>query len=75
MLYRFPLDKERLKRWEIAVNRDHDWTPTSSSVVCSEHFDASNFYLTESGLRRLSREAVPSINISVSKETRSTHKS
>ncbi|KOB66364.1 Transposase, partial [Operophtera brumata] len=62
--HRFPRDKDRRKRWEIAVNREHDWASTSSSAVCSQHFDANNFYLTERGLRRLSGEAVPTINIS-----------
>lgn len=63
---RFPRDKARRKQWEVAVNREEDWSSTESSAVCSEHFDASDFYLTESGLRRLSCEAVPLHNISVS---------
>ncbi|KAL0840768.1 hypothetical protein ABMA28_015951 [Loxostege sticticalis] len=62
--HRFPRDKARRKQWEVAVNREEDWSSTESSAVCSEHFDASEFYLTESGLRRLSCEAVPLHNIS-----------
>ncbi|XP_063821272.1 THAP domain-containing protein 2-like [Ostrinia nubilalis] len=62
--HRFPRDKARRKKWEVAVNREQDWNSTESSAVCSEHFDASDFYLTESGLRRLSCEALPMYNIS-----------
>lgn len=47
------------------MNRGN-WTSTASSTVCSEHFEAADFYLTESGLRRLAIDSVPSINISVS---------
>ncbi|CAB3234294.1 unnamed protein product [Arctia plantaginis] len=62
--HRFPRDSERRKQWEIAVNREDNWSSTSSSAVCSEHFNAEDFYLTESGLRRLSMNAVPALNIS-----------
>ncbi|XP_026329014.1 THAP domain-containing protein 2-like [Hyposmocoma kahamanoa] len=61
--HRFPRDKERRRLWEQAVDR-RDWTSTASSTVCSEHFEARDFYLTESGLRRLAIDSVPSINIS-----------
>lgn len=63
---RFPRDPDRKRLWEIAVNRE-EWSATLSSAVCSEHFHAKDFYITVSGLRRLSIEAVPSINISVSR--------
>ncbi|XP_049865876.1 THAP domain-containing protein 2-like [Pectinophora gossypiella] len=62
--HRFPKDKGRRRQWEVAVNREEQWTSTASSAVCSEHFEASDFYLTERGLRKLSCDAVPSINIS-----------
>ncbi|KAI8428410.1 hypothetical protein MSG28_007235 [Choristoneura fumiferana] len=62
--HRFPRDKNRRREWEIAVNREN-WTATASSAVCSEHFDAKDFYVTDSGLRRLSLQAIPVINISV----------
>ncbi|KPI98085.1 PREDICTED: THAP domain-containing protein 1-like [Papilio xuthus] len=62
--HRFPRDKVRKKKWEIAVNRELGWRSSASSTVCSEHFDAKDFYLTESGLRKLSQDAIPSINIS-----------
>ncbi|XP_034824585.1 THAP domain-containing protein 1-like [Maniola hyperantus] len=63
--HRFPRDPDRRRQWEVSVNREKKWTSTTSSVVCSEHFDAQDFYLTESGLRRLCINAVPSINISI----------
>lgn len=65
-IYRFPQDERRRKTWEIAVNREAEWAPTDSSAVCSEHFEIKDFYFTESGLRRLSTDAIPTINISVS---------
>ncbi|XP_013134309.1 PREDICTED: THAP domain-containing protein 5-like [Papilio polytes] len=62
--HRFPRDKVRKRKWEIAVNREAGWSSSTSSTVCSEHFITKDFYLTESGLRKLSQDAVPSINIS-----------
>ncbi|KAJ8732357.1 hypothetical protein PYW08_015087 [Mythimna loreyi] len=70
--HRFPRDKGRRKQWELAVNREEAWSSTASSAVCSEHFEAKDFYLTESGLRRLSVEAVPAINISPCQELEPT---
>ncbi|CAK1603747.1 unnamed protein product [Parnassius mnemosyne] len=70
--HRFPRDKNRKYQWEIAVNREEGWCSTSSSAVCSEHFATNDFYLTESGLRRLSLNAVPSINISPCQEPEPT---
>ncbi|XP_023937833.1 THAP domain-containing protein 5 [Bicyclus anynana] len=63
--HRFPCDPDRKRQWEISLNRDKKWSATPSSVVCSEHFNAQDFYLTESGLRRLCIAAVPTINISI----------
>ncbi|XP_047986769.1 THAP domain-containing protein 2-like [Leguminivora glycinivorella] len=62
--HRFPRDKKRRRQWEVAVDREN-WSSTASSAVCSEHFDVKDFYVTDSGLRRLSVEAVPVINISI----------
>ncbi|XP_059049810.1 THAP domain-containing protein 2-like [Achroia grisella] len=70
--HRFPRDKERRQQWEVAVNREQEWSSTTSSAVCSEHFEANDFYLTESGLRRLTVDAVPSINISPCQEPEPT---
>ncbi|CAH0699646.1 unnamed protein product [Spodoptera exigua] len=70
--HRFPRDRERRKQWELAVNREEEWCSTASSAVCSEHFETKDFYLTESGLRRLSVEAVPAINISPCQEPEPT---
>ncbi|XP_021192677.2 THAP domain-containing protein 1 [Helicoverpa armigera] len=70
--HRFPRDKERRKQWELAVNREEEWSSTASSAVCSEHFEAKDFYLTESGLRRLAVDAVPAINISPCQEPEPT---
>ncbi|CAH0407537.1 unnamed protein product [Chilo suppressalis] len=70
--FRFPRDNVRRKQWELAVNREEKWCSTSYSAVCSEHFEASDFYITDSGLRKLSVDAVPSINISPCQEQKPT---
>lgn len=70
--HRFPQDKDRRKKWEVAVNRERDWISTSSSAVCSEHFNTGDFYLTERGMRRLSTDAVPALNISPCQELEPT---
>lgn len=64
--HRFPRNKHRCKQWIVAVNRENKWSPSISSVVCSDHFKLDNFYVTENGLRRLSNDALPTINISPS---------
>ncbi|XP_026486061.2 THAP domain-containing protein 2-like [Vanessa tameamea] len=62
--HRFPRDPDRRCLWEIAVNREDEWSASAFSAVCSEHFDIKDFYITEGGLRRLSVDAVPCVNIS-----------
>lgn len=57
---RFPTDPELKAKWTAAVRRKN-WTPTPSSSLCSEHFDANQFQRPP-GLKlpaRLKREAVP----------------
>lgn len=66
--HRFPRDKERRRQWERAMNREEEWRSSPFSAVCSEHFGCTDFYLTDSGLRRLSVNAVPCINISPCQE-------
>ncbi|XP_068630585.1 THAP domain-containing protein 1 [Battus philenor] len=70
--HRFPRDKQRKKLWDVAVNREEGWSSTPSSTVCSEHFAPNDFNLTESGLRRLASNAIPSINISICQEPEPT---
>lgn len=35
--YRIPVDKSQRERWISAINRE-DWTPTTYSRICSDHF-------------------------------------
>lgn len=58
----FPLkNKELLQAWNIAIGRE-DFTPTTSSKVCSIHF-RENDYLVRPGayVKRLKPDAIPSI--------------
>lgn len=42
--HRFPTDKAMLGRWLRAIPRK-DWTPNKNSVICSLHFQTSDFAL------------------------------
>ena len=58
--YRFPENEERRQKWMRNVRRK-DWTATKNSVLCSKHFQSSDFETkTEFGQRRkLKTTAVP----------------
>ena len=60
--YRFPENEERRQKWMRNVRRK-DWTATKNSVLCSKHFQSSDFETkTEFGQRRkLKTTAVPTI--------------
>ncbi|XP_044200334.1 THAP domain-containing protein 5-like isoform X1 [Thunnus albacares] len=59
--FRFPLsDHARLKRWIINVRRKN-WTPSSSSRLCCNHFEEDQFFIDKKGKRRLKDTAVPTI--------------
>ncbi|XP_063228502.1 THAP domain-containing protein 2-like isoform X3 [Bacillus rossius redtenbacheri] len=58
--YRFPKDPVRRARWIKAVRRK-DWTPSSFSLLCSQHFSDDCFDKTSLCVVRLKDHAVPSI--------------
>ncbi|KAF0748144.1 THAP domain-containing protein 2-like [Aphis craccivora] len=59
--HKFPLkDKDRLQKWVHAVQRK-DFKPSSSSTLCSLHFNKTDFYLAVSGKQMLNKSAVPTI--------------
>ena len=60
--YRFPENEERRQKWMRNVRRK-DWTATKNSVLCSKHFQSSDFETkTEFGqCRKLKTTAVPKI--------------
>ncbi|CAI6365948.1 unnamed protein product [Macrosiphum euphorbiae] len=60
--HKFPLkEKERLQKWVHAVRRK-DFKPTSSSTLCSLHFNENDFYsAVVSGKQMLKKSAVPTI--------------
>ncbi|XP_024136787.1 THAP domain-containing protein 1 [Oryzias melastigma] len=59
--FRFPLrDPERLKMWLLNINRK-DWIPSTSSRLCSQHFEKDQIILNRYGLSRLKSNAVPTI--------------
>uniref|UniRef100_A0A096LQR8 THAP-type domain-containing protein n=1 Tax=Poecilia formosa TaxID=48698 RepID=A0A096LQR8_POEFO len=57
--HKFPKDKERRKRWEIALRRD-GFTASDSSVLCSKHFKTEDFDKTGQ-IVRLRADVIPSI--------------
>ncbi|KAL4153523.1 hypothetical protein QTP88_001356 [Uroleucon formosanum] len=60
--HKFPLkEKERLQKWVHAVRRK-DFKPTSSSTLCSLHFNKNDFYLAVvSGKQMLKKSAIPTV--------------
>lgn len=60
--FRFPLkDADMLRRWVTAVRRDN-FTPTSSSCLCSDHFALGDYQLRPgASFPLLKAAAVPSI--------------
>ncbi|KAK4309446.1 hypothetical protein Pmani_018943 [Petrolisthes manimaculis] len=65
--HRFPKDSILRKKWIQAVKRgEHKWKPSSRSVVCPNHFDASDYKTTTNEgdpaqIRRLKTDSVPHI--------------
>ena len=61
---RFPDEKKRPEcraKWIQAIRRK-DWTPTSNSYLCSDHFEEKCFLVRPNEIRRrLNDSAVPSI--------------
>ncbi|KAL0831487.1 hypothetical protein ABMA28_002284 [Loxostege sticticalis] len=55
--HKFPSGNEKWKDSWIRIIRNcrgqEDWSPSTSSVVCSIHFDQNDFYTTSKGRRRL----------------------
>uniref|UniRef100_A0A1A7XXA4 THAP domain-containing protein 1 n=1 Tax=Iconisemion striatum TaxID=60296 RepID=A0A1A7XXA4_9TELE len=58
--HRFPKDEELRRKWLEVAQRD-EGSLRPSSYICSRHFDASCFTLTEEGHLTLSPDAVPII--------------
>ena len=68
--FHFPKDPILCKKWQIAIRRQTSdkklWQPTKHSVVCAQHFQASDFYQPkflygEKRRRLLRKEAIPSV--------------
>ncbi|XP_046383548.1 uncharacterized protein LOC124154082 isoform X2 [Ischnura elegans] len=58
--YRFPQDSERRAAWMKAVRRKN-WTPSTNSFLCSEHFLPEDMDRTSLSNVRLRDNAVPSV--------------
>lgn len=69
--FRFPLgDPDRLNQWMLKIRRQN-WTPKSSSRLCSEHFESDCFSKDLVGRTVLTSTAVPTIFSFTEVETRS----
>lgn len=44
--HKFPRSPHRCKAWIAAVNRDENWIPDRASIVCFDHFCASDYAST-----------------------------
>ena len=66
--YRFPKDAKLLKAWVCRVRREN-FTPSSTSYVCSRHFNETEMYIPATDTptvfkkRRLRPGAIPSVNL------------
>ena len=66
--FRYPKDAKLLKAWVCRIRREN-FTPTSSSYVCSRHFTEAEMYvpITDTPAlfkkRRLRQGAIPSVNL------------
>ncbi|KAL1463593.1 hypothetical protein WDU94_015333 [Cyamophila willieti] len=56
----FPKKPERHAAWVAAMNRK-DWTPKSSSRICSAHFKGEDIDRTSLSVVRIREHAVPTI--------------
>ncbi|XP_072938217.1 uncharacterized protein [Epargyreus clarus] len=55
-------------KWEAAIQLSHNephWQATSWSVVCSDHFDETDLYVTKCGVRRVTRNGYPTKNLTM----------
>ncbi|XP_029690930.1 THAP domain-containing protein 6-like [Takifugu rubripes] len=57
--HRFPKDKDKRKKWELALRRE-GFTATESSVICSQHFKQDDFDRTGQVVR-LKDGVIPSL--------------
>ncbi len=66
--FQYPKDAKMLKAWVTRVRREN-FTPTSTSYVCSRHFVESDLYIPQTDTpsvfkrRRLCKGAIPSVNL------------
>ncbi|VVD05431.1 unnamed protein product [Leptidea sinapis] len=59
---RFPGDPVISDQWTAIVQfsrQESCWKPGKRSVICSDHFNKNDFYITKCGLKRLCNGAVP----------------
>lgn len=60
--HRFPKQPGLRKLWIEALRRPEGWCPSKWSVVCCLHFGAEDFKDDVTGLRRLTRNAIPMLS-------------
>ncbi|CAH2101561.1 unnamed protein product [Euphydryas editha] len=64
--FRFPRDPIRCGEWTSIVSqqrREEFFKPNNASIVCSEHFFDEDMYVTEKGMKRLLKTAVPHVSV------------
>ncbi|CAK1545166.1 unnamed protein product [Leptosia nina] len=61
--FRFPRNPTQCAKWASIVShqRNESYKPNRSSVVCSEHFASKDLYITDKGIKRILKTAIPQI--------------
>ncbi|KAL1505179.1 hypothetical protein ABEB36_004801 [Hypothenemus hampei] len=61
IFHRFPADPQRRKRWLINCRRIN-WTPSSNSRLCSDHFEPNQYEQNrQDGRKLLKPNAIPTL--------------
>lgn len=66
-IFSFSVHEIMRENWRKLVARERSeefFKPNKSSVICSEHFLESDLYCTTKGYKRLTKTAVPHIQVS-----------
>ncbi|KAL5236191.1 hypothetical protein ACI65C_003601 [Semiaphis heraclei] len=60
---RFPKNEELRSKWLLAINNESWFVPSQHSVVCSKHFDMSDYETNALGNKKLKIAAIPKSTI------------
>ncbi|KAL5245022.1 hypothetical protein ACI65C_012432 [Semiaphis heraclei] len=61
--HKFPKNEELRSKWLLAINNESWFVPSQHSVVCSKHFDMSDYETNALGNKKLKIAAIPKSTI------------